>query len=69
MPQFTEPHIAQLSQQQLARVQDLEKKLGGVYVVAYQQPVAPAPLTPEQLQALQAAEREVGACLVAYRKA
>ena len=37
MPQFTEPQIAQLSPPQLAKVQDLEKKLGDVVIVAYQQ--------------------------------
>jgi hypothetical protein len=39
-----------------------------VYVVAYDQPVVPARLNPEQIKALQDTEREVGACLVAYEK-
>lgn len=69
MPDFTHPQMAQLTPQQLARVQQLEQQLGEVYVVAYQAPLLPAELTAQQLQALQSAERELGACLVAYRKA
>ncbi len=69
MPQFTEAQIAPLSPDALARVQDLEKKLGGVCIVAYQQTVTPAPLTPDQLKLLQQTEKDIGACLVAYRMA
>lgn len=67
-PEFAQTRIAQLSPEALAKIQAVERQLGGRYVIAYEQPVVPAKLTPEQLNALQAVEREIGACLVAYEK-
>ena len=50
----------------MAKLESLEKALGDVYVVAYEKPVVPAQLKPEQVKLLQQAERELGVCLVAY---
>ena len=68
MPEFTEPRIASLSPDVLAKVQSVEQQLGDVCVVAYQYPLVPAPLSAGQLKKLRALEREVGICLVAYQK-
>ena len=68
MADFAKPRVAALSAQDLAKVQAAENQLGGVYLIAYEQPVSPAPLTPEQLDELQELETQLGVCLVAYRK-
>ncbi len=62
------PPVAALSAEALTKVKALEETLGGVYVIAYEKPLAPAHLTQEQLDALQALESELGVCLIAYRK-
>ncbi len=67
-PAFTTPQIAHLDRDKLQKVEDLERQLGGAIVIAYDQPVVPAELTPEQVAILQRLERELGVCLVAYRK-
>ncbi len=69
MSQFADTQLASLSPEALAKVQDLEQKLGGICVVAYQKPIAPAPLSDQQVKMLQQAEKDIGACLVAYRLA
>jgi hypothetical protein len=58
--------VAALSAESLARVQEVEKDLGDVVVVAYQKPVVPAALKPKQVKRLRKAEEELGVCLVAY---
>ncbi len=67
MPELPKPNVASLNSQALQKVEAVEKKLGHVYVVAYEKPVEPAKLTPEQVNVLQQAERELGVCLVAYK--
>ncbi len=67
-PSFTTPKIAYLNKEALQKVNVLEEKLGGVYVIAYDQPLTPAQLTPEQLAEVQKMEAELGLCLVAYHK-
>lgn len=62
------PPVASLSSEAVAKVQALEEKLGSVVVVAYEQPFVPAQLTQEQLDALWELEKELGVCLIAYRK-
>ncbi len=59
--------LASLNEKQLAKLKALEQELGS-YVLAFEQPLAPATLTAEQVQKLQEAEVELGLCLVAYRK-
>jgi hypothetical protein len=68
MIQTSELHVARLSPDALSRVQALEKQLGNVYLIAYDQPAAPARLSDEQLQAIQELERDLGRCLIAYQK-
>ena len=69
MTEQLEPKIAQLGRQQVERVQELERELGGVFVVAYERPLRPAKLTDEQVAKLQAAEDETGGVyLVAYEQ-
>ena len=69
MTQQPEPKIAQLGRQQVERVQELERDLGDVFVVAYEKPLRPAKLTDEQLAKLQAAEEKTGGVyLVAYEQ-
>ena len=68
MSEFSKPKVAALPPQAVAKVQDIEKKLGAVYVIAYEHPVQPATLTPQQLAELSKVEDELGVCLVAYRK-
>jgi len=61
--------LASLSEDQLARVQQVEEKLGAV-VVAYKTPLRPAALSEEQLaELLEAEDAMPGICLVAYEKA
>ena len=62
------PPVASLSKDQVAKLQQIERSLGDVVVVAYQPPTGPANLSPDQLDALQDAERELGVCLIAYQK-
>ncbi len=50
----------------LKKLQDLEKKLGCCVVALEEQP-QPAKLSKTQLAELQAAEKETGSVLVAYR--
>jgi len=58
--------FAELSAEQLARVEKLEKKLGAV-VLAYGSPLRPAKLKKKQLAELEKAEKAMpGVCLVAY---
>ena len=68
MSEFSKPKVASLPATAVAKVQEVEKKLGGVYVIAYEHPVEPATLTPQQLAQLTKVETELGVCLVAYRK-
>jgi hypothetical protein len=67
MADFAKPQVANLKLEKLARVQEIEKKLGA-YVIAYEQPVEPATLSADQLKDLERLEGELGVCLVAYRK-
>lgn len=67
MTELPKPAVAQLGPAQVAKVEAVERALGHVYVVAYENPSVPAQLTPKQLEALQQAERELGVCLVAYQ--
>ena len=64
------PKTAQLSEEELAKVQALEAELGDdVVVVAYEKPWQPARLTEEQVDKLMNLEQELRkAYLVAYRK-
>lgn len=62
------PPVASLSSEAVAKVQALEEKLGHVVIVAYEQPFVPAQMTQEQLDALWTLEKELGVCLIAYRK-
>ena len=63
------PRIASLTPEQERKVQDVEKALGSVYVIAYDQPLAPARLADDELETLQDVEKEMpGVVLVAYRK-
>ncbi|MBI3947129.1 MAG: hypothetical protein HY321_14485 [Armatimonadetes bacterium] len=63
------PDYADLTPEQLHKIEELERDLGGVYVIAYEQPPVPAHLSDEQMERLQSAERELpGVVLVAYRK-
>jgi hypothetical protein len=59
--------IADLSEEQLAMLRELEGKVGAV-VVAYKQNWAFADLTGEQVALLQDVERELGVTLLAYRE-
>ena len=68
MSELSKPRVATLASQAVAKVQEVEKKLGGVYVIAYEHPVVPATLTQGQLAELSKVEDELGVCLVAYRK-
>ena len=67
MAEFNQPKVATLAGDAVAKVQAVEKKLGA-YVIAYEHPVQPASLTPEQLAELTRLEDELGVCLVAFRK-
>jgi len=62
--------LAQLSDEQLERVQALEDKLGdNVVLLAYDRPLQPATLSPEQVDEVMQLELEMpNAYLVAYRK-
>jgi hypothetical protein len=61
--------IADLPPGSLEKLKSLERELGDVYVIAYDEPLMPARLNEQQMAALQRAESEIGVCLVAYRKA
>ncbi len=67
MTALPKPAVAHLAPPEVAKVEAVEKALGHVYVVAYEKPAAPAQLTPQQVQLLQQAERDLGVCLVAYQ--
>ena len=58
--------IKKLDQAQLAKIQDLERKLG-CCIVAWEQPPPPADITVSQVEELKALEKETGTLLVAYR--
>jgi len=60
--------LAQLTPDQVAKLQEFEQKLGSAYVLAYDDPLIPARLTDEQMAELRKVEAELGVCLVAYRK-
>ena len=67
MAEQQKAEFADLSPEQLERIEALEKKLGAL-VIAYKTPLRPASLSDEQLAALQAAEQAMpGICLVAYK--
>jgi hypothetical protein len=67
MTPLTTTPIAQLNQTQLSRLQQTEKQFPGCVLVAYDEPYAPAPLSAEQLRALQALEQDLGVMVVAYQ--
>jgi hypothetical protein len=67
MTELSKPHVAHLAPAAVAKVEAVERTLGDVYVVAYEKPVIPAALSPEQLKMVQQAERDLGVCLVAYQ--
>ena len=67
MLEFNKPKVAALQPEAVAKVKEVEKKLGA-YVIAYEHPVEPASLTAEQLKELEKLESDLGVCLVAYRK-
>jgi len=67
MPAPTKVEFASLSPEQVAKVRQLEKKLGA-FVVAYNTPLRPAPLSDDQLAELMQLEKAMpGICLVAYQ--
>ena len=68
MTELSKAKVASLRPEAVSKVQEVEKKLGGVYVIAYEHPVQPATLSPAQLAELAKVEEELGVCLVAYRK-
>jgi len=57
--------VAELNEARLARIRDLESRLGSI-VIAYESQPTYADLSPEQLAALQELEHELGVVLVAY---
>lgn len=57
---------ARLNREQLARLYELEKKLGG-WVLAVEPQAEVAELSEEQLQELRAVEEELDVVLLAYR--
>lgn len=57
-----------LSAEAEQKVRELERTLGNVYVIAYDQPVIPAALNRDQVSELERVERELGVFLVAYEK-
>lgn len=59
--------IAQLDQERLAKVKELEANLGAI-VVAYQPTYRPADLDESQLAKLRAVESELGFVLVAFAR-
>ena len=67
MPDTSKPQVASLNPAAVTRVEALERSLGDVYVVAYEKPVEPAKLTPQQISLLQQAEKDLGVCLIAYK--
>lgn len=67
MAEASKPPIAHLNASAVAKVESVERKLGDVYVLAYEKPLIPAELTPEQVKILQQAEHDLGVCLVAYQ--
>lgn len=67
MTVLPKPAVAHLAPAEVAKVEAVERSLGQVFVVAYEKPTVPAQLTPQQIEALQKAERELGVCLVAYQ--
>jgi hypothetical protein len=67
MPAHQKVEFASLSPEQVARVHQLEKKLGAL-VVAYKTPLRPALLSNEQIAELRELEKAMpGVCLVAYQ--
>lgn len=66
----SDPKIAVLTDQELARVRALEQELGeDVVIIAYDKPLEPARLTREQMDKISDLEQELQhAYLVAYRK-
>ncbi|MFN2223293.1 MAG: hypothetical protein PVH65_16975 [Chloroflexota bacterium] len=60
--------VAELDQERLARLKELEAELGAV-VVAYRPTYAPADLDQSQLARLRALEAELGFVLVAFAPA
>jgi hypothetical protein len=66
METVAKPSLAMLSAGQVAIVEQLERDLGGLFVLAYERPLQPATLTPDQIERIRKAERELGTCLVAY---
>lgn len=63
------PSFASLTPEQEQKLHDLEKQLGNVYVIAYEQPLVPARLADDEMELLQDAEKKMpGVVLVAYRK-
>ena len=67
MPAHQKVEFASLSPEQVARVNQIEKKLGAL-VVAYKTPLRPALLSNEQIAELRELEKAMpGVCLVAYQ--
>ena len=67
MTEQRQVEFASLAPEQVARVQELEEKVGAL-VLAYKTPLEPAPLSDDQLAMLRAMEKEMpGICLVAYK--
>jgi hypothetical protein len=62
--------IAELSDDEVARVRALEEELGeNIVILAYDKPLSPARLTEEQVARVMEVEAEMGhSFLVAYRK-
>ncbi len=67
MAEPLKPRVAALAPAAVSKLQDLERALGHVQVIAYEKPAVPARLTPEQLSMIQATERDLNVCLVAYQ--
>ena len=60
-------HFKQMDQMQLTKLQSLEKQFGAdKRVIAYESGPRFAEMTPQQLEALKSAEKELKATLVVY---
>jgi hypothetical protein len=61
------PTYARLKKTQLKKVQELEKELGDVYLLAIEKTPAIAILSKEHLAKVQKLEKELGVILIAYK--
>ena len=59
--------LAKLTQVQLEEIRKFEQRWNNVVLLAYEKQAELAKLSPEQVEKLQALEKELGVILVAYR--